>query len=226
MEKEEESNRKPEAGVKEGCDGEKKRNVPPELLLLIFSVQHLLCVGVSCWFKAPVKRRICKGLQATRRHASRVTTQQPPLLLTTLYWLPQSLSTPSDLRLSLFIISSLLPPSFTLTRPGLCDYLHWLALYLLFRSFFITTVCFNTLSPIFSLLLLISSLWVPALLLLLEVSSKDTKTWLQPCRLSRVSGIIYNIWGAFFAYPQQHGCDCFFSVMSLGNPSFSNIINK
>lgn len=48
MEKEEESNRKPEAGVKEGCDGEKKRNVPPELLLLIFSVRHLLCVGVSC----------------------------------------------------------------------------------------------------------------------------------------------------------------------------------
>ncbi len=40
--------RKPEQGVKESCDGEKKKNVPPELLLLPFSMRHFVCVGVSC----------------------------------------------------------------------------------------------------------------------------------------------------------------------------------
>lgn len=87
---------------------------------LSFSHWYLLCVGASCWFKAPVKRRISKGLQATRRAASRVTTQQPPshpptLLLTSLNWLPASLSTPSDLPVSFHQLS---PPS-PLTRPHL-----------------------------------------------------------------------------------------------------------
>lgn len=141
----------------EGCDGG-RRNVAPELLLLIFSVWRLLCVGVSRWFKAPVKWRICKGLQATRRHASRSTTRQPPPLLTTLYWLPQFLSTPSDPSLSLFTISSLLPPSLPLTHSWLCDYRFFWHYTLLFRSFVIPM--FWHASPFFSLLL-ISTLSVP-----------------------------------------------------------------
>ena len=77
--------------------GKKKRNVPLELLLLPFSKCHFVCIGVSCWFKAPVMRRICKGLQATRRQASRVTTCPPPtpLFNTLTYFLLQPLSTPS-----------------------------------------------------------------------------------------------------------------------------------
>lgn len=97
---------------------------------LSFSHWYLLCVGASCWFKAPVKRRISKGLQATRRGASRVTTQQPPshpptLLLTSLNWLPASLSTPSDLPVSFHQLS---PPS-PLTRPHL-----WLHPYPQFQT--------------------------------------------------------------------------------------------
>lgn len=113
--------RKPEQGVKQSCDGEMRRNVPPELLLPPFSLWHSVCVGVSCWFKAPVMRRICKGPQATRRHASRIPTQQPPPLLTTLltYWLPQPLSTPLWPP-SVSALHRLSPP-FTLTRLGLRD---------------------------------------------------------------------------------------------------------
>lgn len=89
--------RKGEAGWKRAVTEKRKECSTWAFVIDIFYVTFSLFVGVSCWFKAPVMGRISKGPQATRRYASKITTQQPPPLLTTLlpYWLPQPLLNPS-----------------------------------------------------------------------------------------------------------------------------------
>lgn len=64
-----------EQGVKESCDEEKEKEFPTRAFV-IDTFYVTLCVLVfHADLKALLLGRICKGPQATRHHASRISTQ-------------------------------------------------------------------------------------------------------------------------------------------------------